>query len=41
MKALSNPFDDYEFEPLMFWTDITALLQKIGELFKWLFDKIK
>ena len=27
----------FEYEPLMFWKDITDLLQKIGKFFKSLF----
>lgn len=36
-SARSNPFDDFPWEPLMFWEDITYIFQIIGNLFKKLF----
>ena len=29
-----NPFADFPYEDMMFWPDITALLQKIAQLIK-------
>lgn len=31
-------FDDFEFTPMMFWEDITYLLQKLAALIKKLFN---
>lgn len=32
-----NPFADFPYEDMMFWPDLTYLLQKIGEFFKMIF----
>ena len=31
---------EFEFTPLMYWQDITYLLQKLAALFKKLFEKL-
>lgn len=32
-----NPFEDFPYEDMMFWPDLTALLQKLANFIKSLF----
>ena len=33
-EVVTGKYDTFEYKPLMFWKDITYLLQKLGRLIK-------
>ena len=37
-EVVTTQENKFEYKPLMFWKDITYLLQKIGRFFKSLFN---
>ena len=40
MKLYKNPFSDFPYEDMMFWEDITAILQKFFEVIASLFKAL-